>query len=41
MCIRDSYTATVLERALADHFDIVEQTTLPSGTRILYHLTPR
>ena len=37
----DDYTATVLERALADHFDIVEQTTLPSGTRILYHLTPR
>ena len=33
--------AKLLERALADHFDIVEQTTLPSRTRILYHLTPR
>ncbi len=37
----DDYTATVLERALKDHFDIVEQQTLPSGTRVLYHITPR
>ncbi|MCB1016193.1 MAG: class I SAM-dependent methyltransferase, partial [Acidimicrobiales bacterium] len=37
----DDYTATVLERALDEHFDVVERTTLPSGTRILYHLTPR
>ena len=39
--VHDDYTATVLERALGDHFEIVTQETLPSGTRLLYHLRPR
>jgi hypothetical protein len=39
--VHDDYTATVLERALDDHFEIVKQETLPSGTRLLYHLRPR
>ena len=39
--IHEDYTATVLERALDDHFEIVTQETLPSGTLLLYHLRPR
>jgi len=36
------YDVATLEAALARHaFDVVEQSTLPSGTRVLYHLRPR
>lgn len=37
----DDYTATVLEHALSEHFDVIEQETLPSGNRVLYHVQPR
>jgi hypothetical protein len=37
----DRYSPDVWEAAVARRFDVVEQQTLPSGTRVLSHLRPR
>ena len=37
----DDYRADLADRLVAERFDVARRETLASGTRILYHLTPR
>ena len=37
----DRYTLDVFEAAIESRFEVIERVTLPSATRILFHLQPR
>jgi hypothetical protein len=37
----DDYRADVADRLIGERFDVAHRETLASGTRILYHLTPK
>ncbi len=39
--MHDSYTTEAFEAALEQRFDVRHREVLPSGTRVLYHATPR